>query len=104
MMVASDPGRISLLPALPSKWTKGTIEGVLCRGQVEVKSLSWDNKNITVSLLSAKNQKLNLVMPSDIVTISTTDADSRIEETGVDNSRNISLKEGKIITLNIDIR
>ncbi len=44
MLVASDPGRIQLLPALPAAWPSGTIEGVLCRGAIEIKSLQWDGK------------------------------------------------------------
>ncbi len=41
MLVASEPGRMQLLPALPKAWPTGTIEGVLCRGQIEVKRLHW---------------------------------------------------------------
>ncbi|MCK7482630.1 MAG: glycoside hydrolase N-terminal domain-containing protein [Candidatus Moduliflexus flocculans] len=39
MLVASDPGGLQLLPALPKAWPTGTIEGVLCRGQIEIKRL-----------------------------------------------------------------
>lgn len=104
MLVASDPGKIKLLPALPSKWAKGSVEGVLCRGQVEVKSLSWDNKNIMVSLVSKKDQKIRLEMPSEIVNISVKNGNSQVEETGEDSSRAISLRKGEKVTLNINIR
>ncbi len=60
MLVASEPGKIQLLPALPKVWDKGRIEGVLCRGQVEVKSLEWSPSGLKVSLLSAKKQNVQL--------------------------------------------
>jgi len=60
MLVASEPGRISLLPALPSIWSSGEIQGVLCRGQIEIKRLKWENGQIEVVLLSGKDQTINL--------------------------------------------
>ncbi len=37
MLVASDVGKIQLLPALPAAWPAGRIEGVLCRGAIEIR-------------------------------------------------------------------
>ncbi len=104
MLVASDPGKISLLPALPSKWSKGTIEGVLCRGQVEVKSLVWDKQEVQVSLVSGKDQKINLELPSEILSISIKDGSAQIEETGEAASRAISVEKDKMLTLSIRFR
>ena len=42
MLVASDPGKIRLLPALPSAWPSGEIAGPLCRGGIIIHSLKWD--------------------------------------------------------------
>ncbi len=63
MLVYSDPGTIKLLPALPSSWPTGEISGVLCRGQIEIKSLKWDKKSIRVSLVSGKDQTISLDSP-----------------------------------------
>ena len=101
MLVASDPGEISLLPALPKHFDKGTIEGVLCRGQIEVKSLSWEGNSVTVSLKSQKDQQVNLVLPSAIKDIEVADGNSRIEETGETYSRKVSLKKDDLVTLNL---
>jgi alpha-L-fucosidase 2 len=60
MLVASDPGTIRLLPAIPSAWPTGEIDGVLCRGQVEITHLQWTKNRIHVSLLSGKNQTITL--------------------------------------------
>ncbi|MCC5929453.1 MAG: glycoside hydrolase N-terminal domain-containing protein [Cyclobacteriaceae bacterium] len=59
-LVASESGRIRLLPALPEIWPSGEIQGVLCRGQIEVKSLKWESNTVNVVLLSAKNQTIEL--------------------------------------------
>jgi hypothetical protein len=66
MLVASSPGKIRLLPALPAVWPSGSIEGVLCRGQVEVKNLSWSEHRILVTLQSAKEQMIHLESPAPI--------------------------------------
>ncbi len=70
MLVASDPGRIEVLPALPSAWPSGEIKGVLCRGQIEVTSLKWDKNLVRVSLVSGKDQTISLQAPSGIREVS----------------------------------
>jgi len=60
MLVASELGQIKLLPAVPAAWTTGEIAGVLCRGQITVTRLAWDDKLIKVSLLSSKDQTIRL--------------------------------------------
>ncbi len=66
MLVASDPGSIKLLPALPPVWPVGEINGVLCRGQIEIKSLKWDKNKIQVSLVSGKDQEISLGFPAGV--------------------------------------
>ena len=60
MLVASEPGVIQLFPALPQAWKEGSIEGVLCRGQVEVKRLEWNKSGLKVSLISRKKQTVSI--------------------------------------------
>jgi len=60
MLVDSQPGWIELLPALPPDWPSGKIEGVRCRGQIEVRSLAWTESGVTVTLTSEKPQKIQL--------------------------------------------
>jgi hypothetical protein len=103
MVVASQPGKISLLPALPAKFPEGSIEGVLCRGQVEIKKLFWSEQSIYVNMLSKKNQELSLELPSEIKNISVQNGNCRIEETGNRNERLVSLLEDEIVILKIEI-
>jgi hypothetical protein len=70
-LVYSEPGFISLLPALPSAWPTGKIEGILVRGQIEIKSLLWDKKNISITLRSSTSQEVTIKVPAAIKTIKT---------------------------------
>jgi hypothetical protein len=81
MLVASDPGKIKLLPALPSAWPAGEIKGVLCRGQIEISSLKWEKNLVRVSMISGKDQTISLDTPG--------------------GSRKVALTAGKEITVDI---
>lgn len=101
MLVASDPGRIQLLPALPKAWPSGTIEGALCRGQIEIKSLKWDAGRVQVRLVSGKAQTIVLEMPSGIKTISVTEGDASIDQAEQDSARKVTLPAGKSVAMDI---
>lgn len=66
MLVASDPGTIRLLPALPTAWPSGTLEGALCRGAIEVNRLHWDHAIVEVTLTSTRDQEVTLTLPAPI--------------------------------------
>ncbi len=100
MLVASAPGRVDLLPALPAAWPSGSIEGVLCRGQIEIQSLKWSAGRIEVRLVSAKDQAVLLGTPGEITRISAP-SDVSIEKAGSGHARNVSLPAGKPVTLEI---
>lgn len=67
MLANSQQGKVQLLPALPKAWPTGTVEGILCRGQVEIKSMTWANNKIQVSLVSGKKQTIVLETPGEII-------------------------------------
>lgn len=60
MLVDSQPGWIELLPAWPGQMPDGKIEGVRCRGQVEIQQLVWNAEKIQVTLQSAVTQNLEI--------------------------------------------
>jgi len=63
MLAASEPGRIQLLPAIPKVWPTGTIEGILCRGQLEIKSLQWSPGRVLITLWTPREQTIALELP-----------------------------------------
>jgi len=104
MLVASEPGEIELLPALPDAWPSGTIEGVLCRGQVEIKKLRWENDSISLTLVSARQQQITLRAPSAIEDFSVKEGEATVQETDRADSRRLSLPAGQEITLELKLK
>ena len=95
----SFPGKVRLLPALPSAWETGTIEGVLCRGAIELHRLHWNKGKVEVSLTSAKDQEITLVLPRPIREINSGDA--VLTAGSAENERKLSLPGGKKVTVQI---
>lgn len=50
MLVQSQPGSLTILPALPASWPSGSIRGVRARGGVLIDELTWDAEGATLSL------------------------------------------------------
>ncbi|MBI5706111.1 MAG: hypothetical protein HZC36_03880 [Armatimonadetes bacterium] len=78
MLVNSAPGKVQLLPALPREWPAGTIEGALCRGQIEVKRLTWKPGRVTVTLLSKKAQTVEISVPRRIKRVVASGAGTKV--------------------------
>ncbi len=101
MLVASDPGKLQLLPALPEAWPTGEIDGVLCRGAIEIRSLKWDKERILVNLTSPKAQQIVLETPSDISKLTVTSGDAKVTQSKQANQRQLALPAGKEVSLEI---
>ncbi|UII24609.1 glycoside hydrolase N-terminal domain-containing protein [Fulvivirga maritima] len=69
MLVYAEQGKISLLPALPEEWPEGELSGVLLRGQVELKKMSWNSKMLEVELFSSVGQEVIIELPEEITNI-----------------------------------
>lgn len=66
MVLGSADNNITILPALPDKWSKGKVTNLLARGCVEV-SIAWDLKEdyLQVTLKACKSaQKVNVILPA----------------------------------------
>jgi hypothetical protein len=101
MLAASELGRIQLLPALPAAWPSGRIEGVLCRGAIEIQSLAWDGKRVNVVLKSAQAQTVILELPSEISELSVTGGLAKAGPADQANQRTIALPSGQSVTVAI---
>ncbi len=102
MLVGSDLGEVHLLPALPKEWSKGTIEGVLCRGVIEINRLHWDGKKIEVEMTSKSAQEIELTTPASIESIEANGAE--IKDGKSDSSRMVSLPADKMVSISITLQ
>jgi hypothetical protein len=101
MLVASEPGTIELLPALPSAWPAGAIEGVLCRGKVEVVRLGWDGGRVEARLKSAIDQTVTLRSPRSIESVSSVTGDAEIAQTDDDRALRVTLPADREVGIEI---
>lgn len=102
MLIASQPGTIELLSALPEQWPRGKIEGIPCRGQVLVKSLAWDPNSITITLKSNKEQQVALKVQRGIYDITVKQGKTSISKfKSGDKSCLVSLPQAQEVTLQI---
>ena len=104
MLVASDPGKLQLLPALPKAWPTGTIEGVLCRGQIEVRRLHWTPDGLECTLRSGKAQTVLLELPLAISAITVEGKDAKIARGGSANQRKLTLPAAREVTVKISCK
>lgn len=104
MLVYSDTGLVKLLPALPKELSKGSIEGVLCRGQVEIEKLSWNKKSVVVRMKSSKDQTITLELPSDLKSITVKNNTTiEIKKQGRENQRSIHLPAMETVEFEITL-
>jgi alpha-L-fucosidase 2 len=98
MLVDSQPGWIELFPAWPADMPPGKIEGVALRGQIVLKELSWNGKNITAILCSAVPQKIQLKTTGKIKSIT---GDKNIQITKENDEYYLLLSENQDASLKI---
>jgi hypothetical protein len=66
MLLFALPGKLDLLPALPDALPRGSIRGILARGQIHVELLQWDKPAgvVRLELTSAIAQSVTLRLPN----------------------------------------
>jgi alpha-L-fucosidase 2 len=64
MLLFSVPGKITVLPAIAGEWERGSVQGLLARGGVEV-AIAWDlaAKRIETKLRAKNDQWVELNCP-----------------------------------------
>jgi hypothetical protein len=104
MLVASDPGRIKLLPALPAAWAAGRIDGVLCRGAIEIRSLRWDGDQVRITLTSVQPQTVVLELPRTISHVAVTAGAAHTSRAERANQRNVTIPGRQSVTLELTLK
>lgn len=59
MLIRSKDGEISVFPALPDRWKKGSIKGLRAAGNVYA-DLEWENGKAYVSLIAENNALIKI--------------------------------------------
>ena len=97
MLTYSEPGSLVLFPALPAEWRQGSIEGVLLRGQIEIKKLAWTETGVQLILQTPKEQYIKITSPRNFKTCTVS---NKLVKKSKDNSYSLTLKPFQDITLN----
>jgi alpha-L-fucosidase 2 len=67
MLMQSHDGAIHLLPALPSNWKSGNVEGLRARGGFEIVSMTWaNNKLVRFVIKSTLGGNCRLRVPNQL--------------------------------------
>jgi len=98
-LVYSEPGLLKLLPALPESWTEGQIEGLLTRGQIEVRQLRWNKNGLSVSLESGKDQTVKIELPQPVEKITGKGSELIKRLPNEDTVWLVELSAGQIVTI-----
>jgi len=104
--VFSWPGRLDLLPALPEALPRGTLKGIMARGQIRIDKLVWDRPagHVELRLTSRIAQTITLRLPpgTRIASAKVTEGDAEITEAGdATNCRVLRLPAGKTVGVRI---
>jgi hypothetical protein len=100
------PGLLEVLPALPTAWPRGSVRGLLARGQVRIEELAWDIQagTVALTLVSGKDQTLDVRLPGNlpvkgIKADGATSAPSKLGQ----NARSIAVKAGVPARLTVSL-
>ena len=104
-LVSSTPGVVRLLHGLPSKWSQGAADGLLCRDGVCI-GLRWDmdERRIEATLDSRSDIAMTVRLPGDVARLqcSPCDADAGSSHYGP-SYREIRIPAGKQVTLEVEL-
>jgi hypothetical protein len=101
-------GTVDLLPALPKEWPKGSISGVLLRGQIQVRKLAWDVPAGTVDLelISGRDQTITVQLPPGVPIRSATSGDRGVflpSDDSRPHCRKLTMPKGKPVQVSLRI-
>jgi alpha-L-fucosidase 2 len=94
MLLQSQTDEIQLLPALPSKWATGSVQGLRARGDFEITNMEWkDGKIVKLSIKSLAGGTCKLRVPN---ALKSKTALSKNAGTGQDIGYSFSTQTGQV--------
>ncbi|HLA53186.1 MAG TPA: glycoside hydrolase N-terminal domain-containing protein, partial [Flavitalea sp.] len=90
MLLQSHDGRLSLLPALPDAWKKGSISGIKARGNFTV-GLNWENGQLTEGKIYSAlggNCRISTTLPVKVI-------EEKASKAAGENSNRLNTSYGK---------
>ena len=93
MIFTSRPGVLKLIPALPSEWPEGEIQGMRARGDISIEKMSWtkEGQKLKAQIQTEHSQQLNIILPKTIKSIKINGKNHSFKKASFD----LSLKAGK---------
>lgn len=94
MLLQTQGGAIELLPALPSKWSTGSVSGLKARGNVEV-DMTWDQASLSSAVLKTGTTGSITIKGANISTATVMNGNTPVDFSIVDdNTIVISAQQG----------
>jgi len=90
-LIYSEPGYISLLPALSPDWKSGSLNGTSLRGALKAEQLNWDEKQVILDVRAPAKQTVVLHIPFDFKSLT---VNGKLVKTKPGTDANIQLEAG----------
>ncbi len=105
MLCGSTSDMLSILPALPTKWTTGDFKDMLTRTGTRA-SASWDmeKKTIELKLTSVRENTFDLKFPSEVVELNTSKPEAVSDSKYGNRYRSVKLEKGDELKLSIRLK
>jgi alpha-L-fucosidase 2 len=102
MLIYSNRDIIGVLPALPGKWQKGSVSGILCRGGAEI-GLEWDmaSSRVNVAMTAKRDKTYVLRFAAPIASIKCHSGHTITDSPLGDHFRCIEMKKGETAELEV---
>jgi hypothetical protein len=96
-LVNSKPGRVDLLPAVPSQMSRGRLAGTLLRGAIRLHVLEWSPGAVKAVMTSREKQAVTVRLPSPMVSLNVNGRGHDIQPGG--REARVTLPMGRRVTV-----